>query len=387
MRTTARRIALVGLLVFVATGVAFGQNLLPKKIWELTIRVNAPNASIWVDNVLLQGNVAKVAGGGHNVKVSAPGFFDFNGPVTVSANMTFSVQLRPQLYALTIQPNVTGARVFVDSAEVTGTIPNVSSGSHTVQVAAPGYKDYSVVVNVNSALTLTVTLEPIGFLLSVNPNVAGARVFVDRVEITGNAASVSAGSHTVQVAAPGYKDYSVVVNVNSALTLTVTLEPIGFLLSVNADVKGASIAVNNVGRGSLPYAESLPAGTYSVKVSAPGYVDYVASINLDRAVSVNVQLQGMILPSTLTFVIPPAFLDPEMKPNDSEGRVKIYVDNKLVNPKREMDRIAVLPGRHRIRISSGAFSIQLGDITVQPGMSYILELAIDMKVQAVKSTP
>jgi hypothetical protein len=322
MSTTARRIALLGFILFVATGVAFGQNLLPKKIWDLTIRVNAPNASIWVDNVLLQGNVAKVAGGGHNVKVSAPGFFDFNGPVTVSANMTFSVQLRPQLYALTIHPNVTGARVFVDSAEVTGTIPNVSGGSHTVQVAATGYKDYSVVVNVTSAMTLAVTLEPSGYLLSVN-----------------------------------------------------------------ADVKGALIVVNNFAKGALPYAESLPPGTYSVKVSAPGYVDYVASINLDRPLAVNVQLQAMILPSTLTFVIPPAFLDPEMKPNDSEGRVKIYVDNKLANPKREMDKIAVLPGRHRIRISSGAFSMQLGDITVQPGMSYILEIAIDMKVQAVRSTP
>jgi hypothetical protein len=145
--------------------------------------------------------------------------------------------------------------------------------------------------------------------------------------------------------------------------------------------------VNNVAKGALPYAESLPAGTYAIKVSAPGYVDYVASVALDRALALNVQLQAMILPSTLTFVIPPAFLDPEMKPNDAEGRVKIYVDNKLVNPKREMEKIAILPGRHRIRISSGAFSMQLGDITVQPGMSYILEIAIDMKVQAVKSTP
>jgi hypothetical protein len=297
MRTTAGRIALLSVVLLVIAGIAFGQNLLPKKIWDLTIRVNAPNASIWVDNVLIQGNVTKVAGGGHNVKVSAPGFFDFNGPVTVSASMTFSVQLRPQLFALTIQPNVAGARVFVDSAEVTGTVPNVSGGSHTVQVSAPGYKDYSAAVNVASAMTLAVTLEPSGHLLSVNPNVAGARVFVDRVEVTGNVASVPAGSHAVQVSAPGYKDYSVVVNVTSALTLTVTLEPIGFLLSVNADVRGASIVVNNVAKGALPYAESLPAGTYAIKVSAPGYADYVASVALDRALALNVQLQAMILPS------------------------------------------------------------------------------------------
>jgi hypothetical protein len=227
MRKTAWRMGLLSVVLLVVAGVAFGQNLLPKKIWDLTIRVNAPNASIWVDNVLLQGNVVKVAGGGHNVKVSAPGFSDFNGPVTVSANMTFSVQLKSQLYALTIQPNVTGARVFVDSAEVTGTVPSVGGGSHTVQVTATGYKDYSATVNVTSAMTLAVTLEPSGYPLSVNPNVMGARVVVDRVDVTGTVPYVPAGSHSVQVSAAGYKDYSVVVNVNTALTRTVTLEPHG----------------------------------------------------------------------------------------------------------------------------------------------------------------
>jgi hypothetical protein len=31
--------------------------------------------------------------------------------------------------------------------------------------------------------------------------------------------------------------------------------------------------------------------------------------------------------------------------------------------------------------------MQLGDITVQAGMSYIIELALDMKVRAVKASP
>ena len=56
-----------------------------------------------------------------------------------------------------------------------------------------------------------------------------------------------------------------------------------------------------------------------------------------------------------------------------------------MNPHREMDRIPVAPGRHRIRIASGAFSVQMGDFDVQPGISYVLELGMDVKVRASRA--
>ena len=88
----------------------------------------------------------------------------------------------------------------------------------------------------------------------------------------------------------------------------------------------------------------------------------------------------------LSISIPPAFLDPDAHPGEREGQVRVLVDNRMVNQKREMDHIVVAPGRHAIRVASGAFSVQLGDFDFQPGMSYVIELSMDLNVRGVRAT-
>jgi hypothetical protein len=183
------------------------------------------------------------------------------------------------------------------------------------------------------------------------------------------------------VSAPGFQDYNSVVNVRAPLTLDVVLKSAGLLLTVNANVPGATVIVNNVPKGPVPYSEYLPPGTYSVRVTAAGYTDYAANIPLNQAVNLAVQLSAAN--SVLTFVIPPIFRDPDVKPGEARGQVRIFVDNTLVNPNREMERIPVAPGRHSVRIASGAFSMQLGDLVVQPGQSYVVELSMQMNVRTL----
>ena len=445
MKSVVRVPVFLVVMAAVLAGPAFGQGFSPKKIWNLTVAVNAPNAVVYVDNVLAPGGTTQVTGGAHNVKVHADGYFDFNGPVVVRGDTTFPVQLTPQGFPLTIRVAVPNARIFVDGTDVTGTVPLVTSGSHAIRVQAPGYADYNATVNVlasmsfdvalqpalalqvivnvpNAAITVDnvplqgnvayvsrgphslnvhadgfadwngmvnvqgtmsfqVRLVPAGLPLTIRVNVPGAAIFVDGVDTQGTIPAVLRGQHSIRVSAPGYQDYNQVVNVNGPLTLDVVLQAAGVLLTVNANVPGATVTVNNAPKGPVPYSEYLPTGMYSVRVTAAGYSDYSASIPLNRAVNLNVQLSPAN--STLAFIIPPIFRDPDMKPGDTRGQVRIFVDNRLVNPNREMERIPIAPGRHTVRIASGAFSMQLGDFVVQPGQSYVVELSMDMKVRAV----
>jgi len=429
----------------VLAGPAFGQGFSPAKIWSLTVAVNVPNAVVYVDNVLAPGGTTKVAGGAHNVKIHADGYSDFNGPVVVHGDMTFPVQLTPQGFPLTIRVAAPGARVFVDETEVTGTVPLVSSGPHSIQVQARGFADYTAtvnvlapmsfdvalqpalsllvnvnvpnasisvdnvpiqgnvayvsrgphnlnvhadgfadwngMVNVQGSMSFQVRLAPAGFPLVIRANVPGAAISVDGVDTQGAPRAVGPGPHSIRVSAPGFQDYNSVVNVNGPVTLDVVLKAAGIQLTVNANVPNAMVSVNNTPRGPVPYSEYLPAGTYSVRVTAPGYSDYAASIPLNRAVNLNVQLTAAN--SVLAFVIPPIFRDPDMQPGDTRGQVRIFVDNRLVNPNRELERIPIAPGRHTVRIASGAFSMQLGELVVQPGQSYVVELSMDMKVRTL----
>jgi len=317
MSRSMRMLAFAALVALVAAGTASAQ-FMPKKIWQLTIVTNAPNAVIYVDNVQLAGNVTNVTGGAHNVKVIADGYLAFNGPVFVRGDQTFTVTLQPAGFPLTIRVNVPDAAIYVDGAPVQG-VPSVSAGPHSIQVVAEGYQDYSVTVNV------------------AGPSVVDVRMI-----------------------------------------------PAGFLLTVNANVPNALVLVNNMNRGSVPYSEYLPPGMYTVRVSARGFVDYVATVNLDRPLAINAPLAPIVMPSTISFVVPGQYMDPDAHPGDPQGGVRIFIDGRLVNPHREMDRIPVLPGRHRIRVASGVFSVQLGDFDVQPGVSYVLELGMDVKVRAVR---
>ncbi len=319
MRRTARIFTLTIALVVVAASV-FGQGFTAKKIWNLTIAVNAPNASIWVDNMPVVGNTTKVTGGPHNVKVHADGYFDFIGPVVVTGHQTFNVQLEPQGFALMVRVNVPNATVLLDGADITGMVPNVAPGPHMIQVSAAGFRPYSSTVNVAGPVTLDVQLRRMA----------------------------------------------------------------GFPLTVIANVPNASVMLNNMPKGGTPYTEYLPPGPYMLRVSAPGYADFVANISLNKPMSMNVQLQRQLSPPTFSVIIPPAYLNPDQGPGD-RSRIRIFVDDQQVNSRNEMEGFEVPPGRHRIRVASGAFSIQVGDIDMQPGTSYSFELSMDMKVRMLKN--
>jgi hypothetical protein len=314
-------LTLTAAFLIVAAASVFGQGFSARKIWDLTVMVNAPGALIYVDNILVNGNTTKVSGGPHNVKVHADGYSDFIGPVVVSGNQVFNVQLRPQGFALMIRVNVPNATVLLDGADVTGMVPNVAPGQHTVEVTAVGFRPYTSMVNVAGPMTMDVQLRRMP----------------------------------------------------------------GFPLTVVANVPNATVILNDEARGKTPYTEYLPPGQYSLRVSAPGYADFIANVTMSKPMTMNVQLQRQLPPPTFSVIIPPAYLNPGPRPGDPRSQIRIFVDGQQVDSRNEMERFPVQPGRHSIRVASGAFSIQVGEVDMQPGMSYSFEVSMDLKVRMIRA--
>jgi hypothetical protein len=390
MMRSPKAFVLLAAAFILSTASLYPQGFSPKKIWNLTIAVNVPGAQVWVDNVALPGNTTTVTGGAHNVRVQADGYYDFVGPVVVGGHMTFTVNLQPRGFPLTIRTNAPNAAIFVDGAEVTGTVPVVAGGNHTVQVSAPGFTDYSAVVAVNGPMTLDVSLRgraPAGIPFTVTSNVPDAVVSVNGVMKGGIPYSelLPRGRYQVRVTANGYGDYNATVILDKPFALDAQLQRSGLLLTVNGNVPNATVEINGEMRGRIPYAERLPAGAYIVRVTAPGFADYNARVNLDKPITMNVQLQPQLPPPVLSITIPPAFLDPDSRQGDRDGQVRVFVDDRMVQ-RREMGHIEVAPGRHVVRVSSGALSVQLADFDFQPGMTYAIELSMDLKVRGVRST-
>jgi hypothetical protein len=140
---------------------------------------------------------------------------------------------------------------------------------------------------------------------SIVCNVTGARVYLNG-ELAGYtkptfSALLKPGSYRVRVTMDKYQAFETVINMSAnPLNLSVNLVPEGgiiqqpgrFNLTVTSNVAGAQVFVNNAPVGTTPLSMRVNRGNYSVRVSAPGYQDYLASVNVVGPTSVNAVLQG-----------------------------------------------------------------------------------------------
>ncbi len=380
MRRYAVALALAS-LVLAAVSVRLDAQGFGSNRYSVTVIVNAPNATIFLDNQPIKGNVANVRRGAHTVRVVAPGFTDFVQSLNVIAHVTVNAQLNPSGFPLTVNSNVNDAVVFVDGRQIAGNVVTVAPGNHAVRVAAEGYRDFNTSVNVNGPAVINAPLVQLpGFPLTVNSNVNDAVVFVDGRQIAGNAANVRAGNHFIRVTAYGYQDFNAEVNVRGPTVINAPLISAGFPLTVTSSIPGAAVFINNVPKGPAPLTEVLPAGTYSILVAASGFGNYQTSVTLSGPMTVSAQLHSAMV--TLRFVFPKSFQEPDDRDND---QVKIFVDGAPVSPvshRRGSGGIQVAPGRHRIDVSSGDFHAQAGDFDFAPGQDYTIELVMELRVRA-----
>jgi hypothetical protein len=297
----------------------------------------------------------------------------------VSSHLTVNAKLRPSGFPLTVNSNVKGAAVFIDGGQIAGNVANVPPGRHTIRVAAEGYNDFVTTIAVSGPAVVNAPLvrSPV-FALTVNSNAAGAVVFVDGRPIAGNVAKVTIGNHLVRVTANGYRDFSTEVNVRGPSVVNAPLVAVGFPLTVTANIRGAVVFIDNAPKGPAPFTEMLPAGVYNVLVTAPGYGDYQTSVTLAGPMTVSARLNSAM--ATLHFLFSKSFREPEARDRD---QVKFYVDGEPVSPASRQQgsvEIRIVPGRHRIDVSSGNFFVRSGDFNFAPGQDYTIELIMELRV-------
>ncbi|HUW41376.1 MAG TPA: PEGA domain-containing protein [Rectinemataceae bacterium] len=71
----------------------------------------------------------------------------------------------------------------------------------------------------------------------------------------------------------------------------------GNSLSINANVPGASVFINGNPAGTIPFSASIPGGSYTILVRAPGYADFSQNVLVNGPVQIyaNLQAQGFQL--------------------------------------------------------------------------------------------
>lgn len=140
----------------------------------LSVTSNPAGATVSVDGKA-QGNTPlagiQLGAGTHTVTVLLPGYEDYYREVTISRNAQVQLQVAlskrvgptPSAGSIQVTTNPPGASVAVDGLKkgtAPVTIPDLSSGQHSVSITKPGYADYVTKITVAGGQTtpLSVTL-------------------------------------------------------------------------------------------------------------------------------------------------------------------------------------------------------------------------------------
>ncbi|WP_048145600.1 PEGA domain-containing protein [Methanoplanus limicola] len=265
--------------------------LLSRNAGTLQVNSTPVGASIWLDGVDT-GNVTNstfvdLPVGSHIVNLTLSGYENSSQVVDVTVDNTTLADFTLVRNAGTLQVNSTpsGASIWldgVDTGNVTNsTFPDLSVGSHTVNLTLSGYENSSKVVDVtvDNTTLADFTLVRNAGTLQVNSTPVGASIWLDGVN-TGNVTNstftdLSVGSHTVNLTLSGYENSSQVVDVtvdNTTLADFTLVRKAG-TLQVNSTPSGASISLNGIDTGKTTnwtFADQS-VGSYTVNVTLSGY--------------------------------------------------------------------------------------------------------------------
>lgn len=213
--------------------------------------------------------------------------------------------------------------------------------------------------------------------LTVKCDVVGARVYLNG-EIAGYARPTFAillkpGQYRLKVSMPGYRDYETTINMTSnPRVVDVRLRaPQEYKLSINSNVRGADVYINNNLVGRTPYQGTLTQGNYSVRLSAGGYYDTSTSLTLSNNQSINLNMQPMTVSVNIR-IGDESFI---RNVYNWDNQLKVWVDG---NPVQGVN-FQVTPGTHRVRVETGIFSLERNfDFNLKNGNNRTLTLSLEL---------
>ncbi len=244
--------------------------------------------------------------------------------------------------SLTVRCNLSGAQVYLDNNLAGYTSPDLSlqvfPGTYAIRVVKAGYSEFKTsVVAVQGPITIIANL--VGGTPQTPPTPPSPQM---------------PPTPSIPAPSPGLPS------------------PTGRLF-IDAGINGASIYINGAYVGTTPYQGIWPRGYYKVRISAPGYADYVDSVFVDGYTRLSIALSPLTVEYEIT--LPDGLSDAWEKPGKFND-LELYLDGNRLE--RLTGRIR--PGKHRLVLIYRDLHFE-DDFEVSPGEPVRLELFLGLKVR------
>jgi hypothetical protein len=203
---------------------------------------------------------------------------------------------------------------------------------------------------------------PQNYTLQIQVNVNGAQIFINNSLQSSNIVSLAEGNYVVRVTAPGYQEFVQQIRMNGNQRLNVNLTPETYTLTVNTNVGGARVFINNALQNGNRAV--LPVGRYTIRVTAPGYQEFIQVVNLNQNQTIPVSLIPQF--GYLDFDIP-----------DDLRTFTVTVDGETYRQNQLDSPLALMPGSYIVRMDIsglvGLVEVELEaaeEVTLRPLLSF-----------------
>ncbi|OPY37123.1 MAG: PEGA domain protein [Methanoregula sp. PtaU1.Bin051] len=350
--------------------------------------------------------------GSHSLKLTYQNYADYETTFILHPleSKNFNVQMSPLAF-FSFSSNPVGAKVYINGVWEGNTNMEVApvplGSSYTVKIVKDGYQPYETSVVIHEDTHIHAELVPIAATgtLAVMSNPAEARVLVDgiMVGLTPYSGTTIAGEHTVKVSKINYEDYTTTVTVEGGKTTTVTatLVPSGKpatgtgSVSVISTPVGANVYIDGVYYGPAPVSADLAAASHSIKVSMPGYSDFVSTVSITAGQSLPVYVT--LVQGTSTVAVTQALSSIATIGTGTqapqEGLGSVYLSSRPASAKAYLDGVfmgmtplgirSVSAGTHQVLFTYPGYDDYAAAITVKAGET--TEFAAPMVVTGMQT--
>ena len=275
------------------------------KTGSLLVNADVTGLAVLIDGQNRGGTPLVVDGltvGEHTVEIKSPGegYQPFLETVVIKADerttINATIRIAPDLGSLRVIASVPGAIISLDGDDI-GVAPaaraGLTPGEHVVTARATGYEPVEQTVTViagrERVVSLRFTTPATGVArILVRASVPEATVTIDGEDYGNPPITIEpadAGTHTIIVRAPGYREVRRTCSVGPDRNCDVyaELNASGVPVRVEANVAGAQLFIDGEARGPVPWEGDLPAGTHRLEVRADGYESHAEQIRLQKS--------------------------------------------------------------------------------------------------------
>jgi len=207
------------------------------------------------------------------------------------SGVSTQIVTKPQgVGSLYIVSNPSGANVWIDGIQISGTTPimidNQNAGNHEILVQINDFSaKQTAMIKKDDVKKLNLELQLGTGKLKVVSDPFEARVLVDGVGKGFTPIVISeikVGYHDITIQLSGFSDYkqSILINSKTIEELNISLKKLATVV-INSDPPGATIVVDGLKHDSTPKSIQIPDGEHTIALLKKGYYHSEASIKVE----------------------------------------------------------------------------------------------------------